>query len=401
MRLNYKFIKTIFISSLLLVVFFASGCQSNDKLTNSIKLSAEYIDNFTKPDGMFDYEVDLFTGKVSDRSYNILRHAGTIYALANSYEFYKSEKSLKTLLNASNYMKSCCIRPVEDNNDILGVWSYKSINKSMPYDKLKLGGTGLGLVALLSVEQLKPGSTDKETLRKLGNFIIYLQKEDGSFYSRYIPSKGGKDDSWTSLYYPGEAALGLVMLYEYDQQPKWFNHALKVLTYLSELRVNEKNVPHDHWALLATAKLIQIADKQNLEIPREILLSHGKQIVNDIIAGIPNYNETDPKHGCLSRGCRTTPSSTRLEGLIAFYNVLGLEDQQTKEKIAEVSKNGIEFLIRTQVKEGPYRGAIPPVYIGDVNKLYKTSRSMSVVRIDYVQHALSAFVDYKRVFGNL
>ena len=401
MRLNYKFIKTIFISSLLLVVFFASGCQSNDKLTNSIKLSAEYIDNFTKPDGMFDYEVDLFTGKVSDRSYNILRHAGTIYALANSYEFYNSKKSLKTLLDASNYMKSCCVRAVEDNNDILGVWSYKSINKSMPYDKLKLGGTGLGLVALLSVEKLKPGTTDKETLRKLGNFIISLQKPDGSFYSRYIPSKGGKDDSWTSLYYPGEAALGLVMLYEFDQQPKWFNHALKVLTYLSELRINEKNVPHDHWALLATAKLIEIADKQNLEIPREMLLSHGKRIVNDIIAGIPNYNKTDPKHGCLARGCRTTPSSTRLEGLIAFYNVLDQEDQKTKEKIAEVSKNGIEFLIRTQIKEGPYRGAIPPVYIGDVNNLYKTSRSMSVVRIDYVQHALSAFVDYKRVFGNL
>ena len=401
MRLNYKFIKTLFISSLLLVVLSTSGCQSNDQLTDSIKLSAEYIDNYTKPDGMFDYEVDLFTGKVSDRSYNILRHAGTIYALANSYEFYKSKKSLKTLLDASNYMKLCCIGPVEDNNDILGVWSYKSINKSMPYDKLKLGGTGLGLVALLSVEQLKPGTTDKETLRKLGNFIIFLQKADGSFYSRNIPSKGGKDDSWTSLYYPGEAALGLVMLYEYDQQPKWFNHALKVLTYLSELRINEKNVPHDHWALLATAKLIEIADKQNLEIPREMLLSHGKQIVNDIITGIPTFNKTDPKHGCLSRGCRTTPSSTRLEGLIAFYNVLGQEDQKTKEKIAEVSKNGIEFLIRTQVKEGPYRGAIPPVYIGDVKNLYKTSRSMSVVRIDYVQHALSAFVDYKRVFGNL
>ena len=199
MRLNYKFIKTLFISSLLLVVLSTSGCQSNDQLTDSIKLSAEYIDNYTKPDGMFDYEVDLFTGKVSDRSYNILRHAGTIYALANSYEFYKSKKSLKTLLDASNYMKLCCIGPVEDNNDILGVWSYKSINKSMPYDKLKLGGTGLGLVALLSVAQLKPGTTDKETLRKLGNFIIFLQKADGSFYSRYIPSKGGKDDSWTSL----------------------------------------------------------------------------------------------------------------------------------------------------------------------------------------------------------
>ena len=210
---------------------------------------------------MFDYEVNIVTGKVSDRSYNILRHAGTIYALANSYSVYKNKKSLTTLMDASKYLKACCVRPV-DGNDILGVWSLKSINKSMPYDKLKLGGTGLGLVALLSVEKIKPGTTSADTLKKLGNFILYLQKDDGSFYSRYIPSTVGRDDSWTSLYYPGEAALGLVMLYEYDPQPKWFDHALKVLTYLSESRKNSVNVPPDHWALLATAKIIEIAKKE-------------------------------------------------------------------------------------------------------------------------------------------
>ncbi len=401
MKLNYNSNKYLFITFLFLIIFSAQGCHSDDKLTNSIKLSADYIDNYTKPDGMFDYEVDIFTGKVSDRSYNILRHAGTIYALANSYQFYKNKKSLKTLENATRYLQSCCIRPVDSNKDILGVWSLKSINKSMPYDKLKLGGTGLGLVALLSMEKIKPGTTSADTLKKLGNFILFLQKPDGSFYSRYIPSTVGKDDSWTSLYYPGEAALGLVMLYEYDPQPKWFNHALKVLTYLSESRINETNVPADHWALLATAKVIEIAKKQNLKIPEEMLLSHGKQVVNGIIGGIPKIPETNPQYGCLIRGCRTTPTSTRLEGLISFYNVLGQSDNEIKQKIATISRNGIEFLIRTQVKEGPYRGAIPPVYIADINKLNKSSRTKSVVRIDYVQHALSAFLDYKKVFGEI
>jgi len=393
---TYKFVFLIFYSFILLSI---TSCHSGDKLSNSIKLSAEYIDNFSKPNGMFDYEVNILTGNVSDRNYNILRHSGTIYALANYYLEYKNSKSLKTLEQATHYLKSCCIKPVEDKNDILGVWSFKSINKSMRYNQLKLGGTGLGLVALLSMEKIKPGTTDADTLRKLGNFILFLQKEEGNFYSKYNPFTVGRDDSWTSLYYPGEAALGLVMLYEYDPQPKWFNHALKVLTYLSESRKNERNVPPDHWALLATAKIIEISDKQNLPIPTELIIGHGKQVVNGIIAGIPAYKETNPKFGCLTRDCRTTPTSTRLEGLISFYKVLGPQDYEIKKTISKVSRNGIDFLIRAQVKDGIYKGAMPQGLLGNFNQLKRNTGKQAIVRIDYVQHALSAFLEFQEVFG--
>jgi len=350
---------------------------------------------------MFDYEVNMLNGRVSDRNYNMLRHSGTIYALANYYLENKNSKSLKTLEQATQYLKSCCIKPVDNLKDILGVWSLKSINKSMNIDQLKLGGTGLGLVALLSMEKVKPGTTDADTLRKLGNFIIYLQKDEGNFYSKYIPSGVGRDDSWTSLYYPGEAALGLVMLYEYDPQPKWFNHAVKVLTYLSESRKNDKVVPADHWALLATSKIIEISKKQNLQIPTGLIVGHGKQVVDSIVSGIPRYTESNPNYGCLARGCRTTPTSTRLEGLISFYKVLGPEDNELKETISNASKKGIEFIIKTQVKEGKYKGAIPQGYIPDINQLKKSQVKLAIVRIDYVQHALSAFLDYKKVFGKL
>jgi len=405
-KLNYisKITKSLLTLSqaLLLITFFLifltiPSCNSQDSLSKSINLSANYIDTFSKPNGMFDYEVDIVTGNVSNRDYNILRHAGTMYALANSYLVNKNKKSLDTLENSTKFLKTCCIKPVDNNKDILGIWSLKSINKSLRTDKLKLGGTGLGLVALLSMEKIRPGLTDKDTLRKLGNFILFMQKEEGNFYSRYIPP-AGKDDSWTSLYYPGEAALGLVMLYEYDPQPKWFNHAVKVLTYLAKSRKNVQKVPPDHWALLATAKIIEISKKQNLEIPNDLLINHGKQVVNGIVAGVPAYSKDDPNSGCLTRDCRTTPSSTRLEGLISFYKVLGPQDTELKEKIATISHNGIEFLIRTQIKDGPYKGAIPSVYIDDITLLKKSSRRQIVVRIDYVQHALSAFLDYKKVF---
>jgi len=347
---------------------------------------------------MFDYEVNIVTGRISDRSYNILRHAGTIYALANYYIVYKNNQSLETLKKATQYLKDCCVKPVDGKTNILAVWSLKSINRSMNYDQLKLGGTGLGLVALLSMEKINPGTTDIETLRKLGEFILFMQKDDGSFYSKYVPSTVGKDDSWTSLYYPGEAALGLVMLYEYDPQPQWINHAAKVLTYLANLRKNNKKVPPDHWALLATAKILEISKNQKLRIPEELIINHGKQIVNGIIAGVPEYTEkTNPNFGCLTRDGRTTPTATRLEGIIAFYEVLGEKDKTLNETIAKISANGINFLMRSQIKEGIYKGAIPPRLVENFEAIKRTRDK--IVRIDYVQHALSAFLNYQKVFG--
>jgi len=397
--LNYKTKHFLFLLTPFLILFSVPGCHSDDQLTQSIKLSAEYVDNHTKSSGMFDYEVDIITGRISDRSYNILRHAGTIYALANYYIVYKNNQSLETLTRATQYLKDCCVKPVDGKTDILAVWSLKSINRSINYDQLKLGGTGLGLVALLSMEKINPGTTDIETLRKLGEFILFLQKDDGSFYSKYVPSTVGKDDRWTSLYYPGEAALGLVMLYEYDPQPKWFNHAVKVLTYLANLRKNDKKVPPDHWALLATAKILEISKNQNLRIPEELIINHGKQVVNGIIAGVPKYTEkTNPNFGCLTRDCRTTPTATRLEGIIAFYKTLGEKDKTLNETIAKVSANGINFLMRSQIKDGIYKGAIPPRLVENFEAIKRT-RKDTIVRIDYVQHTLSAFLHYQKVFG--
>ena len=97
---------------------------------------------------------------------------------------------------------------------MLAVWSEPEVNRSGKPLQAKLGGTGLGLVALLSLENIQPGFTPLADLQALGRFTVYMQKEDGSFYSKYIPSAGGRWDEWQSLFYPGEAALGLLMLYQ-------------------------------------------------------------------------------------------------------------------------------------------------------------------------------------------
>jgi hypothetical protein len=59
------------------------------------------------------------------------------------------------------------------------------------------------LVALASVRQISPQTVSLEQLQSLGRFLLFLQKEDGSFASKYSIASGAED--WESLYYPGEA----------------------------------------------------------------------------------------------------------------------------------------------------------------------------------------------------
>ena len=384
---------TILLLSFLKFPSLENRCFSKDNLAGSIKLSADYIVNSTDSDGKFDYLVDPEKNKVNQKKYNILRHSGTIYSLGQYYGVYNDERALDAMLRAGDYLKNCCISSVSGRKDMLAVWSLPKINKSVRFKKAKLGGTGLGLVALVSLEKIKPGTTDISYLRKLGNFILFMQKTDGSFYSRFTPFTGGRDDSWTSLYYPGEAALGLAMLYEIDPQPKWFDSSVKTLTYLADSRRGSKVIPADHWALIATSKIIEIADKESLKVPRDKLIVHGIQVSEKILDGVPDLPESSPIFGCLKADGRTTPTSTRLEGLIAFYGIVPENNNELKKKIESVSTNGIGFLQRVQIKSGKYKGGIPKRLNNNIHE------DSGLIRIDYVQHALSALVEYHNTFG--
>jgi len=91
-----------------------------------------------------------------------------------------------------------------------------------------LGGAGITLVGLLHLEKVSPGFNDPEILKGLGNFILYCQKENGGFRSKYILGKGF-DEKLESLYYPGEAAFGLTLLYEYTKEKVYLESAYKAI----------------------------------------------------------------------------------------------------------------------------------------------------------------------------
>jgi hypothetical protein len=356
-------------------------------------LSAGYLVDSVGDDGRFVYLVNMNPEVEVPEQYNILRHGGTIYSMGQYYQLEPDDEVLSAMMRAGRYLQAEAVKPVPGEDDMLAVWSDPLEERKRPV-QAKLGGAGLGLVALLSIEEAQPGFTPLDDLRGIGRFIAYLQKDDGSYYSKYIPSEGGRWDEWESLYYPGEAALGLVMLHELDPSDEWLVPAAKTLEYLARTREGQTDVPADHWALLATEKLLDLEDGEALPVSRELLTDHAIQIADKILSTqiiSPARPEVD---GGFARNGGTTATATRLEGLQAVLAFLPA-DHEARPRIQIAVDRGIAFLLRTQVTEGEFAGAFPRTLVRrdeDAEDAEEFNETATEVRVDYVQHALSALV---------
>jgi len=393
-------------------LFFATaGLSATDKkislnernVKKAIKNSTQFLQKSVLPNGMFRYRINMNPKVKVKESYNIIRHAGTIYAMGMAYQFKPNKRLRAAMKNAGQYIRDEAIAPVPGKNELFAVWSKPEVSKTKPYLQAALGGAGLGLVALLQIEKIEPSFTPKETLTKLAHFICFMQKEDGSFYSKYVPSKGGWDTEWTSLYYPGEAALGLVLLYENDSKEIWLESAIRTLVYLANERKNKTKVPADHWALLATAKVLSLKGLEEKKIPKDLLIQHAIQITRKILKSQIRSSDNPALIGGFENNGKTTPTATRLEGLLAVLTFLP-PDHDLHQPIQEAARQGIHFLLNAQVQKGKFRGAFPRSIIKinkDQPKAKKQYRRATEVRIDYVQHALSAMIQYMEIEKNL
>ncbi|MBT3294750.1 MAG: hypothetical protein HN919_11170 [Verrucomicrobia bacterium] len=387
------------VAALLAVTLAAAAEETTPATTNPVHAAASYIMKACTKSGQFRYRINTDPTVRVTPKYNMLRHAGTIYALASYDERYPSPAGLATLTRAVDFMQRYAIGGVGSQTNMLAVWSRPHISGSDDPLQAKLGGAGLGLVALLSARRAGVPHIEITTLRKLARFILFMQDEDGRLVAKYVPSQGGRCDNWVSLYYPGEAALGLVMLYEIEPNPEWLDGATQALTYLARSREGEKELPADHWALLATHRLLQLTRSYERSREDPLLRRHANRLCDSILAG----RISGTRYTGFTGDGRICPTATRMEGLIAALPLLS--DPRLKARALHAVTKGAVFLRHTQLKTEPWEGAwtraatkLPADY---PNLPDSFNRRATEIRIDYVQHALSALLMYEAlVTGN-
>lgn len=373
---------------------------SREATNGFIRASMSYLVNACGPAGQFLYRINLDPSIRVVPKYNILRHAGAMYAIGVYLEQASSMEAEEALIRAAGFLHEQIAEP-PGWHDTLAVWSRPEI-EGRPGEVLeaKLGGTGLGLVGLLLAERIAPGLTPIDACRALGRFLLRMQRQDGSFVSLYVPAAGGPCSDWVSLYYPGEAALGLLCLYEHDPDPAWLAAGTRALLYLAQIRKGQASVEPDHWALLATAKWLDMAGHTPREEDREAILTHAEQVARSMMARVPKWPDGSFYHGCVVSDGRTCPTATQMEGLIAAIGCLSARPSEVRRQIEEHVEAGLGYLARCMISHGPALGGMPrapfrlplvcPEAIGQFNQ------RATEIRIDYVQHAVCAFLAWRQ-----
>lgn len=357
-------------------------------LNKAIPLAIEYLGKSINENGKFVYEASVDSGKkYSPVRYNALRHAGTLYSMYLCERYLKNYSLQGKRYLASDYFIKKYVKEVLPN--MYAVVSDEKEEK-LESPQAKLGGAGLALIGL---SNLYPDSKiDLKILRGLGDFIIYMQNPDGSFYSKFLVDSSKKDENFVSLYYPGEACLGLLYLNEVDPQEKWILTVKKGLLYLANSRKNKgKKVPFDHWAMLATRKLFETPNNGLTPDEKRLLQKHAEQMANSILDKQIVDAGYDFRGGFIEN-IRLCSIGTIMEGLVAIYYCT--DDKNLKNKVLNALNLGTDFLSRFQVKEGEMKGGIPTTAYW---RLSNASENSKIIRIDNVQHVLSAWITYQQI----
>jgi hypothetical protein len=181
--------------------------NSEASLGHAIFEARGYLNRTCNAQGKFTYSRNILSGQ-SSSEYNIIRHAGTLYSLYLLNQFHPDSESASAVLRGARFMRSAYMTAPLPG--VLVVWSAPTGNGGQRV--AELGGAGLGLVALYAARDLRSDKVPIKDLQALGRFILFMQRNNGSFYSRYRKNRSSavREDSRGSLYYPGEAALGLV-----------------------------------------------------------------------------------------------------------------------------------------------------------------------------------------------
>lgn len=303
--------------------------------------------------GRFKYRFDPVSGSVAE-GYNVLRHCGAVWAMLDVGErigrpkdvLEAGTRAVTYLLNeflkfSPDYRHGCIV----ENNSV------------------KLGGNALAILAILSVYRATGDDILKTLATSLGKYMLKDLKPDGDFvHKRYLAS--GKISDFKSMYYTGEALLALLYLFDASGDEFWLDAAIHSENALAAKDYGVKE--QSHWMLYALERLC-------LYRWSETHAGHATKIAKHIL-NFPEYRSWG----------RSTPTACRSEGLLAFVRLL--DQGKYNNEVAELRDpcmEAIDFNLGEQLRFQLETGAF--VRGGE-------DQRKNEVRIDYIQHNISAFL---------
>jgi len=346
------------------------------------------------PNGRYVYNHNLNTGVTTDpmkagSEYSIPRHAGTTYFLAELYRFTKEEWLREPIERAFAHLDqlveqggchgelpdgqkySCVI----DRGDLIAV----------------LGSTALAVVALAEYQRATGDSRYLDLAKRLTNWILFMQRPDGTFRHRFDVRTKQPNEKIKDLYYSGEAALALARMYVVTGDVAYAEatgRGLDQLVGAYDFFLGGFFYGEEHWTCIASEAIYPAIQHDKY---REFCNGYGA-FLRQQQAAIGDHPDEDDLAGAYNMTPFVmpfnTPAGSRTEAMISAY-LLGLHHGKPEPEIKGQILAALAYVLGQQVTPDSDIAAVGPLRVDGAIPGSPIDRT---VRIDYVQHVCSAMI---------
>ena len=368
-----------------------------------------YLARETHADGQMTYIYRPKSDLVIDE-YNMLRHAGAVYALLQLHAVAPDAERLAAAERALAYMLES-IEPCRVGERGIARQPPPPFQCLLDESNIKLGGNALAVIALAQHWRVTGEPRHRQTVEALLGWIRASQSPGGEFEVHKQRHPSGERRDFVSAYYPGEALLALVRAYPWLQDHTLLDAAERGAQWLIETRDRDVPTPdlaHDHWLLLALEALHTYRPDPRyvdhaLRIAEAII---GSQIVPPAPPGnsgaAPAVDARRPpidRVGSYYDDARSTPAATRTEGLVAAYGLARAANRtEMADAIRRTMARAVGFQLGTQF--GPPQAMFLPDPARVLGGFHRSLTNFEI-RIDYVQHNISALLGYAAILDTV
>jgi hypothetical protein len=347
----------------------------------AIVRAADYVLRQIRPDGSFAYIYYPATGThLPPGEYSLPRHAGTTWFLSLAYRVTRDPRYREGAIRAIDY---------------LGARGIPSQCKATPYacigeaHEADLGSAAISIVAMVEYQQATGDARFESLARRLGQFILWMQKDNGDFCHQYDPMARMKNCKDILLYYSGEAALSLAMLHRLTKDATWVKPLERALDFLTgenyDFFLGQFFIGEDHWTCIAAEAAFEAVNKdQYAHFCYEFARLNARAQVQ------PREGPLDDLRGVFAVTPffmpHNTPAGSRTESNVATY-LLSLRRGEPQTDILRSLRLSIRYLVDQQIRpESSYLFPHPEAASGGMMQTPMRPN----VRIDFVQHAAAA-----------
>ncbi|WP_343315752.1 YheC/YheD family protein [Brucella sp. BE17] len=209
-----------------------------DAVLSLIGDSSDYLARQVNADGSFVYGYHpCFDRRIN--TYNTLRHASTTYSMIEAWDVTRDDDLMAAITRSLDYLTGTLIREVSLPS---GQQAAFLVDIG---DEIKLGANAVAILALTKHSAVTGSQEYISLAEKLATGILFMQDEaDGSFSHVINYPDLTVKERFRTIYYEGEAAFGLMRLYEITRNPVLIAAVEKAFEHFI---ANDHWQHHDHW----------------------------------------------------------------------------------------------------------------------------------------------------------